>query len=234
MSVYRFRVLWEENEEVERTILIQSNQTFLDFFNILTSSFELEDKTVSASFFTSDDYWDKHQEITLRESDIQADEKLMEKTKIESQIEQAHQRFIFVYDTELQLTFLIELIRIEKDKEEKYPKVISSKGKIPKRKKTKKSLNLSNDACKTVYSNTLSDEEIDKMIYNKISEIDITEEDILTGKLDHFFNEFSENKKLDEDDIEEDNFEDEFFDEIENKIDNDDFHQDGYYDEYEN
>ena len=66
MAIYKFKVVWEENEEVERYILIKSNQTFEEFFNILVEAFELPNKNVTSSFFTSDDYWDKHTEITLR------------------------------------------------------------------------------------------------------------------------------------------------------------------------
>lgn len=234
MANYRFRVIWEEDENVERTILIKSHQTFFDFFKILTNSLKLENTNVSASFFTSDDYWDKHIEITLREEDVQNQEKLMEKTKIASLVEQPHQKFVFVYDAELQLTFLIELIKIQPDegKDDEYPKVISSKGNIPKRRKTKKKLpTASNDSTAFNPSNILSDDELDKMIYSKITEINITEEDVLNGKLDDLFKELDKNKIIneEEEDMDEE-LEDEFFDEDENRID-DDFHQDGYFDE---
>jgi len=51
MAIYKFKVVWEENEEVERYILIKSNQTFEDFFNILVEAFELPNKNVTSSFF---------------------------------------------------------------------------------------------------------------------------------------------------------------------------------------
>lgn len=237
MAEYRFRVVWEEDENIERTILIKSNQTFLHFFTVLTNSLKLKNKNVSASFFTSNDYWEKLQEITLRKEDIQSNEKLMKDTKIASLIEHPHQKFTFVYDSELQLTFLIELIKIQPDKEneKEYPKVISSKGDIPKRRKTKKKPPLNNDINTLTHSNALSDDEIDKIIYSNMMNANITEEDILSGKLEHLFKELSKNKTHNDDEEEdEDEFEDEFFNEDEDRIDNDDFHQDGYHDEYEN
>lgn len=238
MAIYRFKIFWDENEEVERIILIQPEHTFLDFYNILVESFELKNKEVSASFFTSDEYWDKHIEITLRPEDVQGNEKLMSKTTIASMIEQPRQRFVFVYDAQLQLTFNIELIKIESDNilksDDVLPKVIYSKNKIPNRRKTLQSSKLqANDKLKNTGA-LLSDDEINQMIINRLMQGDLSEEDILNGKLDDLFKEQKSDAELDE--IDEEENEDELFDEEDDVFDNDDFNNDGYYneDEYEN
>lgn len=234
--LYRFKIYWEENADVERIILIKSNQTFKDFFNILTESFELNNKDISASFFTSDDYWDKHIEITLKAEDIQGDEKLMDKTAIASLIEQPKQKFVFVYDNQLQLTFHIELIRIEKENlnSDSLPKVISSKNKIPKSRKTvrKNKTGLSADVSDTAAP--VSDEELDKLIYTRLMNKSISEEDILNGNLDALFgntNKLADNNLNDDADNEEP---EEFFDEEDDVFDDDDFNNDGYFDIDEN
>lgn len=240
MAIYRFKIVWEENEEVERIILIKSNQTFEDFFHAITDAFELTNKDVSASFFTSDDYWDKHVEITLKKEDIQGDEKWMQSTKIAALIEQPRQRFVFVYDAQLQLTFLIELIKIEKEdsknSSENYPKLVSSKNKIPNRRKKLQTTRASDNSLIAPNSNVLTDDEIDQMIYNNLLNANLSEEDILSGKLDKFFagDNFPQSADFPEDSEEE--IED-IFDEENDILGKDDFNENGYYDmndEYEN
>ncbi|GIV27903.1 MAG: hypothetical protein KatS3mg027_1717 [Bacteroidia bacterium] len=241
MAIYKFKIVWDENEEVERVILIKSNQTFEDFFHAITDAFELTNKDVSASFFSSDDYWDKHIEITLKKEDIQGDEKLMRQTKIASLIEQPRQRFVFVYDAQLQLTFLIELIKIEKEdvlsSSENFPKVVSSKNKIPNRRKKIQTTRASDASLAATNTNSLSDDDIDQMIYQNLLNNNISEDDILSGKLDKLFAGTDSSKPADIlDDSDEEDVED-IFDEEDDIYDDDEFNQDGYYDmndEYEN
>ncbi len=239
MAIYRFKIQWEEDNDVERTILINSNQTFQDFFEILFKTFELIDNTSAASFYTSDDYWDKYKEITLKEEDIQSNELLMSNTKIASQVEQPHQKFIFVYDIELQLTFLIELVKIDKDMNEVLPKVISSKGKIPKMLKTKKQAKAQKMDTNKASSDT-GDIDIDSLIYSSLGTKNISEDDILNGNLEEFFNELKTADKQREDiseeliDEEENEEENDLYGDEEHGVDEDDFKQNGYFDEFDN
>ncbi|MBL7888018.1 MAG: hypothetical protein JNL24_00605, partial [Bacteroidia bacterium] len=65
MAVYRFRVTFEDNEEVYREIEIKSTQNFEDFHNVIVQSIGF-DNLHDASFYISDDYFRKGDEITLR------------------------------------------------------------------------------------------------------------------------------------------------------------------------
>ncbi|GAB4208200.1 MAG: hypothetical protein Fur0023_19610 [Bacteroidia bacterium] len=235
MAVFRFKVYWEENADVERIILIKSNQTFFDFYNIIIESFRLNNKDVSASFFTSDDYWDKYTEITLKQEDVREDEKLMDRTSIASMVEHPKQKFVFVYDEQLQLTLHIELIKMEADNEnEVYPKVISAKNEIPKRKKTRQKNNLptSSDSINTATS--LSDDEIDKLIYSNLMKGDISEEDILNGNIENMLKSNLKSNDIElSDDYEEEDESDEnekFFDEEDDFYDDDDYDENTYFD----
>lgn len=246
MAIYKFRALWEEKEEVECTVLIRSNQTFADFFYVLADAFELINKDVSASFFTSDDYWDKHTEITLKEEDIQDNEKLMHKTKIASLIEHSRQRFVLVYDAQLQLTFHIELIKIEPDgyananANVTFPKILSKQGKIPKRRKTIQPSKKTTSATDTNSINPMSDDDIDQMIYNTLMTKNISEEDLLSDdKLAELFDDLKKNAPSDntDDETDEDEASEEYFDTENNAFDEDDFKDNGYLDtndEFEN
>lgn len=146
MAVYRFRVCLEDNEDIIRDIDIKSSQNFEQFHNAIQEAFKFDNKH-AASFFVSDDYWRKGQEITLREEDLPLDEeeirkkvdpkKLMSETKIVKYIEQPHQRFVYVFDPIVQWTFLIEMMKIaEENSKLKYPSVVKSIGVAPKQYKT--------------------------------------------------------------------------------------------------
>ena len=64
MAIYRFKVSFEDYDEVNRIIEIKSTQTFLDFHHCIQESIKFDNKH-AASFFVSDDFWRKNDEITL-------------------------------------------------------------------------------------------------------------------------------------------------------------------------
>lgn len=142
MAVYRFKVCLEDNEDVYRDIDIKAGQTFEQFHVIIQEAFKFDAKH-AASFFVSDDYWRKEQEITLRKEDLPLEEEeirknvspkqLMASTKIAKHIAQPHQRFIYVFDPVVQWSFLIEMIKIvEESAKINYPAVVKSAGQAPK------------------------------------------------------------------------------------------------------
>jgi hypothetical protein len=136
----------EENEDVYRDIDIKSAQTFEQFHTAIQEAYKFDAKH-SASFFVSDDYWRKNQEITLKKEDLPLDEeeirknvdpkKLMSDTKIAKYIEQPHQRFVYIFDTEAQWSFLIEMLKITEDNPKlNYPVCSRTVGTAPKQYKT--------------------------------------------------------------------------------------------------
>lgn len=142
MSVYRFKVYLEDNEDVFRDIDIKAVQTFEALHTVIQQAFKFDAKH-SASFFVSDDFWRKGQEITLRKEDLPLDEdeirkkvdpkKLMSEIKIAKYVEQPHQRFVYVFDPDVQWTFLIEMMKIaELNPKLTYPSIIKSYGTAPK------------------------------------------------------------------------------------------------------
>ena len=146
MAVYRFKVTFEDNEEIFREIEIKSIQTFEDFHNIIIQTIGF-DNIHDASFFISDDYWRKGEEIGLRPLGHDEIEKLkrndlpvkkqMSKCKLATMIEDPHQKFVYVYDTKVGWTFLIELVKILLDDAKgSFPKCIKTIGESPKQYKT--------------------------------------------------------------------------------------------------
>ncbi len=142
MAVYKFKLFIEDNDDIYREIEILSSQTFEDFHNSIQDAYKF-DKKHAASFFVSDDYWRKDQEITLREEDLPLDEeeisnnvspkKLMSKTKIAKYIDSPRQRFMYVFDPTVKWAFCIELMKILPDNPKgEYPACVKSIGNPPK------------------------------------------------------------------------------------------------------
>jgi len=132
MAVYKFRLTFEDYEDICRDIEIKSTQTFFDFHQIILQSIGFDNKH-AASFFVSDDFWRKGTEVTLLEEDIEPGVKLMKNVKISSFIEQPNQRFIYLYDKQVLWSFFIELIKlVPEDPKAKYPRCIKTIGQPPK------------------------------------------------------------------------------------------------------
>lgn len=140
MAVYRFKITFEDNEEIYREIEIKSTQTFENFHDVIIQSISFDNQH-NASFFISDDYWRKGEEIVLRhetdkhhkKQEGDASKKLMNKCKMASLIDDPHQKFVYVYDLKTAWSFLIELLKIvPDDAKATYPRVAKSAGEAPK------------------------------------------------------------------------------------------------------
>lgn len=147
MAVYRFRVTFEDNEEVYRDIDIRSSQTFYDFHTTILSSIGFEDNSDS-SFFISDDMWRRSDEVALNpptEADNKRNKKMkvappkyiMKKCKMAALIDDPHQKFIYVHDPNNTWTFMVELMKIVPDDVKvNYPICSKSIGIAPQKNKT--------------------------------------------------------------------------------------------------
>jgi hypothetical protein len=79
--VIHFLILSGEDEDFVREILIDSKSSFLDFHKAIQESVGY-DQSQLASFFISDDDWEKGQEITLMQMDETSDTLLMDEKKL--------------------------------------------------------------------------------------------------------------------------------------------------------
>jgi hypothetical protein len=130
--IYRFKVTFEDNEDVYREIEIKSTQTFEDFHNVIIQSIGF-DNMHDASFFISDDYWRKGEEIRLKPAEGL---RQMGKCKMALLIDDPHQKFVYIYDPKTLWTFMVELLKIvPDDAKATYPKCAKSVGEAPKQHK---------------------------------------------------------------------------------------------------
>ncbi len=142
MSVYRFKVWFEDYEEVYRELEIKSTQTFEELHFIILQSVGF-DTLHNASFFISDDYWRKGDEIIYKQveeedskkkkKEDEAPKKLMGNCKMASLIDDPHQKFLYIYDHSALWTFMVELVKILPDDATiKYPRIAKKVDDAPK------------------------------------------------------------------------------------------------------
>lgn len=140
MPVLKFRVYWEEDESVYRDIAIKPNQTFLQFHQSILQAFEFDSKH-KATFFRSNDNWQRGREIILEKDTAprKAEPLLMAETPIAAAVKDPNQKFIYLYDFAKSWTFLVELIGISKDENAKlaYPYCVRKEGLAPSQYGTK-------------------------------------------------------------------------------------------------
>lgn len=137
MAGLKFRVLLDsiENTEVFRDILINEDMNFEQFYNIIIDTFGLS-KDQMASFFVSNEEWDRGEEISLLDMSFESsfDEseapQEMSKILIKERIEDLNQRFILIHDFLSMWVFLVELSEIIPN-DVKEHEILLSIGEIP-------------------------------------------------------------------------------------------------------
>lgn len=140
MAILRFRVYFEEDDSVYRDVVVRHTQSFFDMHEIILKAYEFDNKH-KATFYRSNDHWQRGRQITLEQYDEQYNVAplIMKETLIGSEIKQPNQRFVYQYDFNKNWTFLVELINVSKEESSKisYPSVIRTEGIAPSQYGTK-------------------------------------------------------------------------------------------------
>lgn len=135
MALYRFRVTFEDYDDVMREIDVKSNQTFEDLHRAIHQSTGYNSE-FSSSFYISNDQWTKGEEITYLPNQRRIDRgvSLMGKVKLSSFIDDPHQKFYYTFNFDRPFDFHVELMKIILDDAPgvTYPAVIKSVGEAPK------------------------------------------------------------------------------------------------------
>ena len=120
MAILKFRVYWEDDDSVYRDVVIKHVQTFFDLHKAILKCFEFDNKH-NATFFRSNDKWQRGKEITLEKYDkkYEAEPLLMSEVTVGSEISDPNQKFIYVYDFHKNWTFMVELINVNKEEDNK-------------------------------------------------------------------------------------------------------------------
>src|SRR5260370_25223555 len=116
MAILKFRVYFEEDESIYRDIVIRHTQSFQDLHETILKAYEFDSKH-QATFFRSNDHWQRGREISLEKYDkpYKVDPLLMDATPIGTEIRDPNQKFIYVYNFVKNSGFLVELISFSKE-----------------------------------------------------------------------------------------------------------------------
>lgn len=136
MPGLKFRVLLDtdKNEEVFRDVLISDASDFESFYHAILKSFDFKGDQM-ASFYVSNEDWDKGHEISLLDmsyddDSIDSPATVMKNAIIKDFLEEPDQRFILVYDFMKMWIFLVELIGYDRN-EPATPEMLLAIGKAP-------------------------------------------------------------------------------------------------------
>ena len=159
MHAYRFRILTDEQDEFVRDVEVMANQTFLDFHNYLVRLLEFNSNEL-ASFSICNSKWYKLSEITLLDMEVENKDDddddykkvdkmktyLMSESRLNTFIEDPHQRLVYEYDFLNMRTFYLELTKIlPAEPGIQYPRCVHSEGTLTKKTITVSDVNLGDE-----------------------------------------------------------------------------------------
>lgn len=131
MAVLKFRIYLEEDDSVYRDVVIKHTQSFQELHSAILKAYEFDSKH-NATFYRSNDGWQRGREISLEKYDktYRAEPLLMAETTIGSEIRDTNQKFVYQYDFEKNWSFLVELINVSKEENNRitYPSTTRIEG----------------------------------------------------------------------------------------------------------
>lgn len=131
MTVYRFKVQQSDNEELVRVIDIPDGYTLEHLHLAILSAINFNAGEL-ASFYMSDEHWNKGQEINLVDMGEGAEAMTMADCKLNQMVSEKGDKLIYVYDFLAMWTFCLELqdkVKAQKDLE--YPVLVEEHGEAP-------------------------------------------------------------------------------------------------------
>jgi Plasmid pRiA4b ORF-3-like protein len=140
MAILKFRVYFQEDDSIYRDVSIKHTNNFFDLHQAILMAYEF-DKIHSATFYRSNDVWQKGREISVEKYDkeYRAEPLIMVDTVIATEIKDPNQKFIYEYDFVKHWFFAIELINVDKEENAKlsYPCCVRTEGIAPSQYGTK-------------------------------------------------------------------------------------------------
>ncbi len=127
----RLRLISGEDEDFIRDIEVGGEATFFDLHNFIQELLNFDEGQM-ASFFVTDEEWQKEEEITLMDMamDETSDSFIMANTKVSQFITQSKQRSLYVFDFFNERNLFIECYEIE-NKDCKEIKCLFAAGNAP-------------------------------------------------------------------------------------------------------
>jgi hypothetical protein len=134
MTLYKFRVLVDSDEDIFRDIEIRKDQSFETFYQAIVKAFGFRGDQL-ASFYMSNENWDRGHEVGLMDmgtAEYDDGPAVMRNTKMEELVTEKDQKIILVYDFLKMWCFYIELQEEpEGNSVTEYPRVALEFGTAP-------------------------------------------------------------------------------------------------------
>lgn len=134
MSLIKFNISWEEDNATFRDIEVLTAQSFYDLHVCIKQAFQFPEN-MEASFFMTDDRWQKEREISsVVEKNLRDAPALsMKKTPIGALMQDPHQKFVYVCNHPKAWVLLLEVISLLEDGKPTivYPRITKNEGLSP-------------------------------------------------------------------------------------------------------
>lgn len=205
--VYRFKIWFENQDDVIRWIDIKPSQTFKQLHEAIQSAIGFDGKEL-ASFYISDSRWKRLSEIMLEdmtEGENELPTITMEMARLRDYINDPHQRFIYVTDYLANWTLLCEMQSIEDPKANTtYPLLVKSEGKSPRQREDSKFKMLDDSEFDAIAAKILASKGIQNELTAEFNSL--SQEGLAADEDDDDDDDFSEDEDSEEDEF---NFKDE-------------------------
>lgn len=130
--IYLFRIVSDEDPDFFRDVVTESSDTFLELHQTLQLNMAY-DANQLASFFITNELWEKEQEITLIDmmQDPNQGIPTMDQVRLEKYLSEINQRMIYVFDFFAERAFYIELIETSDQSSSKDTPFVAKEGGDP-------------------------------------------------------------------------------------------------------
>lgn len=132
MDVFKFRVVLDGKDTVFRDVLVSPDRSLEDFHNIILNMFSFKGEQM-ASFYRSNDNWDKGEEFPLMDMfEVEGQGSLMKDTALDTVFLEKGDKFLYIYDFLNMKIFMIEMLDVlEIEPSETIPQIVMEIGTAP-------------------------------------------------------------------------------------------------------
>lgn len=134
MRVFHIRILLDSSEDIFRDIEIEESASFFELHESLIEAFGFSGLEM-ASFYKSNEYWDKGEEIVLMDTMKDPDQpsvRAMSEIPLHEMFRAPEDKMLYLYDFMRMWIFYVELIEIvDRKPDVTYPQVVLWVGNAP-------------------------------------------------------------------------------------------------------
>jgi len=172
-STFKLRIVADTEDDIFIDVSINSNNTFLQLHNTIIKGFKLGGGEM-ASFYKSNENWDKGNEITLMDMSFDDDDNnesmCMENTQLDHVFSKDESKSLYLYDFLNMNIFYIDLIEISKKNQSSDPIILNTFGEYQIQQNTSSAEELEDSNLKSEIDDILN--EYDEDNFESFDELD--------------------------------------------------------------